>query len=62
MSSYDIKRFVIDNARKRGSADAGFIGIIESIVERAAEFDDPNTYIAEEVKETLRAYKEVVGE
>lgn len=51
---------ILRKAKEGGSLFAGFAGIVEAIVEMADEYDDPNTYIAEEVKMTLRAYKELL--
>lgn len=53
---------ILRKAKEHGSLFAGFAGIVEAIVEMADEYDDPNTYIAEEIKMALQAYKEVRGE
>lgn len=59
---YEKRVQILRDTQFLGNVEAGFVGIVESIVERAAECDDQDAYIAEEVRQTLRAYKEVVGE
>lgn len=56
---YERKLKVLRNARDRGNTAAGFVGLVENIVDGT---DGHHFYIAEEVKMALRAYKEVVGE
>lgn len=53
---------ILREAKEIGSLAAGFVGVVKAIVNMAAEYDDPNNYIAEEVKMTLRAYNEILGE
>ncbi len=59
---YEKRVQILRDTKFLGSADAGFVGLVEGIVERSTECDDPDAFIAEEVRQTLRAYKEVVGE
>lgn len=53
---------ILRKSKELGITAAGVIGIIEAILEVAEEQGYGNDVIVEEVKETVRAYKEVVGE
>ncbi len=52
---------IIRKSKELGSASAGFIGLVQTILEVAEEVGFGDEIIGAEVKMVMKAYREVVG-